>query len=155
MRTLLTPRWLLVHAGVVVLVVAFLLLCWWQVTRAAAGNLLSFGYAIEWPAFAGFLIFVWIREMRKALRSGPAPEAEAVAVPLEPIRSRSSSLGSRSSSALPMETATVRSKARAARREAAYDDSDDPALAAYNHYLAWLNEHPHATPAQYPGLPAK
>jgi DNA-binding transcriptional regulator of glucitol operon len=50
-RTLLTPRWLLVHAGVVVLVVAFLLLCWWQVTRAAAGNLLSFGYAIEWPAF--------------------------------------------------------------------------------------------------------
>ena len=134
MRTLLTPRWLLIHAAVVVLVAAFGLLCWWQVTRAAAGNLLSFGYAIEWPAFAGFLIFVWIREMRKALRSGPAAGAEAAGVPLE--------------------AATVRSKARAARREAAYDDSDDPALAAYNHYLAWLNEHPHATPADYPGLPA-
>jgi DNA-binding transcriptional regulator of glucitol operon len=130
-RTLLTPRWLLVHAAVVVLVVAFGLLCWWQVTRAAAGNLLSFGYAIEWPAFAGFLIFVWIREMRKALHARPAPEADADAVPAK--------------------TATVRSKARAARREAAYDDSDDPALAAYNHYLAWLNEHPHATPADYPG----
>jgi len=134
-RTLLTPRWLLVHAAVVVLVVAFGLLCWWQVTRAAAGNLLSFGYAIEWPAFAGFLIFVWIREMRKAVRSGTDPGAEADAVPVK--------------------TATVRSKARAGRRTAAYDDSDDPALAAYNHYLAWLNEHPNATPAQYPGLPAQ
>jgi hypothetical protein len=93
--------------------------------------------------------------MRRALQSRPAPEAEADAVTPEPIRSRSSSLGSRSSSALPVKTATVRSKARAARREAAYDDSDDPALAAYNHYLAWLNEHPNATPAQYPGIPAQ
>jgi hypothetical protein len=37
------------------------------------------------------------------------------------------------------------------RRAAAYDDSDDPALRSYNHYLAWLNAHPHATPAEYPG----
>ena len=31
------------------------------------------------------------------------------------------------------------------------DDSDDPQLAAYNRYLAWLNANPHANPADYPG----
>ena len=41
------------------------------------------------------------------------------------------------------------------RNEAAYDDHDDPALAAYNHYLAWLNANPDRTPADYPGLPVK
>ncbi len=64
MRRLLTLRWLLVHAAVVILVVGFLLLCWWQVSRARNGNLLSFGYAIEWPAFAAFVIWVWVKEMR-------------------------------------------------------------------------------------------
>ena len=39
------------------------------------------------------------------------------------------------------------------RNEAAYDDRDDPELAAYNHYLAWFNAHPHATAADYPGYP--
>ena len=38
-----------------------------------------------------------------------------------------------------------------ARNEAAYDDSDDHELAAYNHYLAWLNAHPQASLADYPG----
>jgi len=135
MRRVWTPWWIVVHLSVLVLVVGFLALGWWQVNRAAEGNLLSYGYAVEWPAFAGFLIFVWIREMRKAVRSGTEPAAEADAVPVK--------------------TATVRSATRGARKAAAYDDSDDPALAAYNHYLAWLNEHPNATPAQYPGLPAQ
>jgi hypothetical protein len=38
-----------------------------------------------------------------------------------------------------------------ARNEAAYDDSGDAELAAYNRYLAWLNANPHASPAEYPG----
>ena len=72
MRKLWTPRWLLVHAAAVILVVGFLLLGWWQVTRAASGNLISFGYAVEWPAFAAFVIYVWVKEMRQAVR-GVAP----------------------------------------------------------------------------------
>jgi hypothetical protein len=43
--------------------------------------------------------------------------------------------------------------ARRARAEAAYDDRNDPELAAYNHYLGWLNANPHKAPAEYPGLP--
>jgi hypothetical protein len=73
-RRLFTPRWVLVHVAVLVLVVAFLRLGWWQVQRAAAGNVLSYGYAVQWPVFAGFLIFVWIKEMRGARRATtPAP----------------------------------------------------------------------------------
>ena len=137
MRRVWTPWWIVVHVSVLVLVVGFLALGWWQVGRAAQGNLLSFGYAIEWPVFAAFVIFVWIVEMRKAVRADK-PTNDAVA-------------GETSvDSAVPQ--APVSAEPRRKRNEAAYDDSADPALAAYNHYLAWLNANPHATSADYPGM---
>ena len=76
-RRLWTPWWVVVHVAVVVLVVGFLALGWWQIGRAAQGNLLSFGYAVEWPVFAAFVIFVWIVEMRKALRADKPRDAAA------------------------------------------------------------------------------
>jgi hypothetical protein len=36
---------------------------------------------------------------------------------------------------------------------AAYDDSDDPQLAAYNRYLAWLAANPDRSSADYPADP--
>ena len=44
---------------------------------------------------------------------------------------------------------------RSAPRAAAYDDSDDPALAAYNHYLAWLNAQPARDAGRLPGMTAQ
>jgi hypothetical protein len=120
-RTLARPGWILVHAAVVLLVIGFLLLGWWQIGRAVSGNLLSFGYAVEWPAFAAFTVYVWVKEMRRAVRQEPAEP-----VVREPVRGRP-------------------------RDGAAYDDSDDDQLAAYNRYLAWLNANPHASRSQYPG----
>src|SRR5690349_5736064 len=65
------------------LVTAFLALGWWQLSRARAGNLLSFAYAVEWPVFAAFVIFVWVKEIRLELRRDrPAPPPPA-AVPDE------------------------------------------------------------------------
>ena len=129
------------HLGVLVAVAVFLGLAWWQITRAAAGNALSFGYAIEWPVFAAFVVAVWIVEMRKVVR-GETPEVQTVRAQEErAVRSEQAD-----------EPQPVRR--RRPRNEAAYDDSDDPQLAAYNHYLGWLNSHPHANPADYPGLPA-
>jgi DNA-binding transcriptional regulator of glucitol operon len=121
-----TPRWVLIHATVVVLVVAFGLLCWWQVGRAASGNLLSFGYAVEWPAFAVFVVYVWIKEMRAALHREPPGDHEPAVSP-------------------------DRARVQRPRNEAAYDESGDPELAAYNRYLAWLNANPHASRNEYPG----
>ena len=126
MRRLSTPRWLLVHAGVVIGVIAFLALGWWQFGRAASGNLLSYGYAVEWPAFAAFLIYVWVKEMRKVLRSEPPAATDTIAPPVPPPPRRT-------------------------RTGAAYDDSGDEELAAYNRYLAWLNANPHASASEYPG----
>jgi DNA-binding transcriptional regulator of glucitol operon len=94
-------------------------LAWWQWNRAAHGNLLSYGYAVEWPAFAAFTIYVWIKEMRRAQPTGAEPEPAA-----QPVRRRP-------------------------RTGPAYDDSDDAELAAYNRYLAWRNENPYAPRNEY------
>jgi hypothetical protein len=126
-RRFLTPRWLLRHLATLGLVAAFLALGWWQVGRAAGGNSLSLGYAIEWPVFALFVIFVWYREIRAELRraSGvpapaPPPPVAAVAVP--------------------------------ERRPVVPDTAEDPELAAYNRYLEWLNANPDRRPSDYRAL---
>jgi hypothetical protein len=144
-RHVLTWRWILVHLGLVVLVIGFLLLGWWQIDRARDGNPLSFGYAIEWPAFAAFAIWVWAKEIRDVIRQhrGATANAERVG---------DAGLTGEPGHARTPERAVIRASARQIeRRAAAYDDSDDAELAAYNHYLAWLNTNPGASPSQYPG----
>lgn len=125
MTRLLTPAWILRHVVALVLVLAFLGLGWWQYTRATGGNALSWGYAFQWPLFAAFVVFLWWREVRLATRA-PAPEAEPAPVEQEIGR-------------------PIRVPARSAPA------ADDPELAAYNDYLAWLNAHPGARPSDYPG----
>ncbi|WP_329013836.1 hypothetical protein OG271_05235 [Micromonospora rifamycinica] len=142
MKRLWTPAWILRHVALVVLVTGFLALGWWQISRAASGNTLSWAYAVEWPIFAGFVVFVWWREVRHALRGtravppsaaapgGPAP-ADTTAGPTTPA---------------------VRRPVRVARVPAApVDGADDADLAAYNRYLHWLNANPGARPGDYPG----
>jgi DNA-binding transcriptional regulator of glucitol operon len=125
-RVLFRPGWVFRHVAVVILVVSFLALGWWQVTRAVAGNLLSYAYAVEWPVFAGFTIFVWVKEMRRAMAGEASDTAEAP-------------------------TINEAAQTAPARVGAAYDDSDDPDLAAYNRYLAWLAANPGRSRADYPG----
>lgn len=125
----------MVHAAAVILVAAFLGMGWWQLNRAASGNLLSFGYAIEWPAFAGFVIWVWIKEMRKAVRPGEAPAATTANDAPRDVP--------------PPRPAGARTTRQAPRSGPAYDDTSDDELTAYNHYLAWRNANPHAKPAEY------
>jgi hypothetical protein len=107
----------------VTLVVAFLALGWWQIGRAAGGNLLSWAYAVEWPVFAGFVIFVWVKEVRRELAASGRSDGFEEPPPLRATR--------------------------AAPRHDDSDDSDDDQLAAYNRYLAWLNANPDARPADY------
>jgi hypothetical protein len=47
------------HATLVVLLPVFAWLTWWQLTRALAGNTLSWAYTFEWPLFAGYAVYVW------------------------------------------------------------------------------------------------
>jgi hypothetical protein len=126
-----TPAWLVRHAVALALVVAFLALGWWQITRAAGGNLLSYAYAVEWPVFAGFVVFVWVKEVRRARAStgARADHSEAPATTdAEPPALRST---------------------RPARVGPGWDADGDEQLAAYNRYLVWLAANPTARPADY------
>jgi DNA-binding transcriptional regulator of glucitol operon len=125
-RRLLTPRWLARHALALVLAGGCLALGWWQFTRAAGGNWLSWGYTFEWPLFAGFVGYVWLRMVRDELGAADAAPVEH-APTLAPLRAA----GTRQTPVVTVE--------------------EDPALDAYNVYLAWLAANPDRRPSEYPG----
>jgi len=132
MRRFLSPRWLGLHAAMVVIVVGFLALGWWQLTRAEGGNALSWGYTFEWPLFAGFVVVFWIKAMRDELHEAQARDGKRAdaAAPAEPV-------------ALPAGLRPGRASRQSAGRDgAALDaahDHEDEELAAYNAYLDRLS----------------
>lgn len=130
MKRLWTPAWIVRHVATVVLVTAFSALGWWQISRAAAGNARSWAYAVEWPVFAGFVIFIWLRELRHTLRGQSPPES------VQPP---------------PTPSAAFRPPVRSVRPNVLVDTESDAELAAYNRYLSWLNANPGARPGDYPG----
>jgi hypothetical protein len=115
----------------IMLVAGCLWLGWWQIGRAVGGNALSFGYAVEWPVFALFALFVWVREIRADIhkRRGSPP----------PARARDTA-----------DADLLISVPEPGRPPAGPgDDEADPGLRAYNDYLAWLNANPQARPSDY------
>jgi DNA-binding transcriptional regulator of glucitol operon len=124
-RRLLTPRWLALHTVVIVLVVAFLWLGQWQYGRATRGNNLSWAYTFQWPLFALFVLGLWVKMMRDETRGDAKPKAERPP---------------------PLRPPPLRPLAPAAKPV-----DDDPELAAYNRYLAWLAANPDKRPSDYPG----
>jgi hypothetical protein len=177
MKGLWTPAWIFRHVLGLVLVAGFLLLGWWQYSRATGGNALSWGYAFQWPLFAAFVAFVWFREVQLERRGARTPAAPAPATsdpaerPAPPVApgsapGRGPDFGS-TDTAGPLPAGppaavrppiTVRSpvtvgrpiRVEPAARESSAADAD-PELSAYNAYLAWLNAHPGARPGDYPG----
>jgi hypothetical protein len=123
MRRILGPGWIVGHLAVVATVTAFLALGWWQARRAAAGNLLSYAYAVEWPVFAGFVVAVWIRQLRRELHGADRREAPPQRITPKPPSRRP----------VPVPA-----------------QEPDPELAAYNRYLQWLAENPGRRPSEYP-----
>ena len=133
MKGLWTPAWIARHVLALVVTAAFLALGWWQFDRASGGNSLSWGYTFEWPVFAGFVVFLWFREVQTARRPGEKPADQPAAAPER----------------LPGAPVTVGRPVRVAVQAATAED--DPELDAYNDYLAWLTAHPGARPGDYPG----
>jgi DNA-binding transcriptional regulator of glucitol operon len=84
---LLRPRWLAWHAFAVVATVGMFYLGDWQLHRAESGNELSWAYTFEWPLFAVFGVYFWIKSLRDELRehgadvdAKPAPATAVSAV---------------------------------------------------------------------------
>jgi hypothetical protein len=143
MRRLWTPGWIARHVAMVGLAAGFLALGWWQISRAASGNTLSWAYAVEWPIFAGFVVFVWWREVRHALRDPAADPPPADAPPGGFIAAGAGPAADPRSG--------VRRPVRVARVAVPVDGGEDGDLAEYNRYLSWLNANPGVRPGDYPG----
>jgi hypothetical protein len=132
MRRFLSLRWLGLHAAMVIIVVGFLALGWWQLTRAEGGNALSWGYTFEWPLFAGFVVVFWIKAMRDELH-----EAQARDRAQAPDRAQ----GPPAERAVPVSLpAGLRTSGGAALDgDGEGEQREDEELAAYNAYLGRLN----------------
>ncbi len=50
---------MLLHLALAAAASLCLLAGWWQFNRAVSGNLLSYGYAVEWPVFAVMAGYFW------------------------------------------------------------------------------------------------
>ncbi|CNF70273.1 lipoprotein [Mycobacterium tuberculosis] len=111
MRRFLTPGWLGLHAVAILLCGAFIGFGWWQFDRAQSGNDRSWAYTFEWPLFAIFVIVMWVKMIRDE-RDGAAPAPKVIEEPAEDAV-----------------------KQELIKRH----EEEDPALAAYNRYLARLN----------------
>jgi len=85
---LLRPRWLAWHGFAVIATVGMLWLGDWQLRRAEGGNELSWAYTFEWPLFAIFGVYFWVKSLRDELRSqahAGATRDAADAVPDESV----------------------------------------------------------------------
>lgn len=128
LRSLLTTRWLLLHALFLVAFIATGFLTVWQWDRAheAGGSFQNLGYALQWPLFGAFTIFLWVRMIRMDLRS----DADEPTGDNEPDTCAS---------------AADQHRGRHVNRPlvpppaSPVDADEDPELAAYNRYLADLN----------------
>jgi len=129
-RFLITPKWLAWHASALLAAFVMVRLGLWQWHRSeithSAQNL---GYALQWPAFAIFVVFVWYREIRN--ERGARPEPVRIA---EPVLVRARDVA-------PVPAAAV--------EPAGAQLESDPELEEYNRLLSWLAENPGSRAADY------
>jgi hypothetical protein len=121
-RILFTPKWLGWHLFAVVAVLGMLWLGDWQFHRAESGNALSWAYTFEWPIFAVFGVVFWAKTIRDELKPPAVP-----------------AVGGAAGIGLPA-SAGAGQDGPDGRAVQADEDADDPELAAYNAYLARLNQ---------------
>ncbi|MEB3368246.1 hypothetical protein R4I43_12600 [Saccharopolyspora sp. S2-29] len=106
----------------------------WQWDRAhdAGGSFQNLGYALQWPLFGAFTIFLWIKLIRMdfAQQRGedePGSSSEAAAEENQPATAPEEAEQRRTRPLVPPPAPPVNA-------------DEDPELAEYNRYLAGLNE---------------
>ena len=131
---MLTPKWWLLHAFVVLAVLVMLRLGLWQWHRATSpnGGMQNYAYALQWPLFAVFGIVLWVRTLLEEVRREPGarrdhPAARAEASAPDPVVVRQPG---------------VRVGITTRRPEV---DEDDAEVAEWNARLAALNARAAAT----------
>jgi hypothetical protein len=120
------------HVAVLVFVPACALAAWWQVSRAADGNQLSYLYMVMWPVFGLLGIFFWWLLVH----------TDYDTVGLKGMRNRQASLHAEAAASVPVDRAAaaspVATTSSVASTSVPADPDVDPELAAYNERLAEL-----------------
>ena len=120
----LSRRAIKLHVVILIVVPAFLALCFWQVSRALSGNTLSWAYVFEWPLFAGYAVYMWWRFVHEAAEDTTPPVSAGGA---------------------PGDSNGAAAAAAPAPEETAQEKEEDKEMAAYNDYLAQLAERDRAS----------
>lgn len=114
-----TPRWLGLHALLLVSLVVLGVIGYWQLDKALdQGDWQNYGYAVQWWLFGGFALFLWAKLVLDDLHPERVEERREKAEQELPELA---------------ELAGV-------RPAPAPVEDDDPELAAYNRHLADLHE---------------
>lgn len=132
-----SQRAVLLHLAVVVWVPGCLVAAWWQVNVAMSGNTLGWAYAVEWPIFSILGVVAWWQLLHDD------PETVG-AKGLERARQVAEAQAGASVSGVPASgeaaCGAAASGVRAQRSGAGHGEQWDEELAAYNAYLAALDE---------------
>jgi len=99
------------------LVPGFLAMGYWQLTRALSGNTLSWAYVFEWPLFAAYLLYIRWRLAREHQPTVAIPEGDVDGA-----------------------AAATAWGPGGVHGEEVEAEEEDEELAAYNRYLAALEE---------------
>jgi hypothetical protein len=126
-RFLVKPRWLGWHLAMVVSVAGMLALGYWQLRRAEEGNALSWAYTFEWPIFAVFAVVFWAKTIRDEFSP---PDTAADPDGADPVGAE-----------LAVGAGSAGFAGRDDDQQADQSEPGDEDLAAYNAYLAQLQEH--------------
>lgn len=118
----LRPQWLTLHGLVVAAGVTMVLLGRWQwhVAQHRHGAIQNYAYALQWWAFTGFAVVMWVRVLRDAHHAQPVGVDPVVAKSPEPVAYRRY--------VMPQSASSTPSS----------DEPVDAEHAAYNSYLAGL-----------------
>jgi hypothetical protein len=117
------------HVAVLIFVPGCAVAAWWQVTRAADGNQLSYLYMVMWPVFGLLGIFFWWLLVH----------TDYDTVGLKGMRHRQASPDGEATASVPVDRSAAASPVAPAPT-GAVDPDMDPELAAYNARLAELAE---------------
>lgn len=117
------PKRLLCHLAVLVVFMVCLRLGWWQWQRSQAlgGAAQNLSYALLWPVFGGYAVFVWVRLLRMEIRGDRARQGSGDPVLGRPDGDGGHGVNGPSTALVPYV-------------------APDPELVAYNAYLTQLNE---------------
>ncbi|MFI7519570.1 hypothetical protein [Micromonospora globbae] len=141
----LTPRWLLGHLIIAGIAAVCLRLGWWQFQHAVQGDLRSLGYALQWPLFAVFGVFFWVRIVQDRTRQGGAFPTST-----EPLPQLPPTVGHVWSY---QRGGTVQGQGEGPPPTAATpSNDDDPEAAVYADMLEWLKRDPRRRLSEYPGI---